>query len=357
MNGAKISELKDAGFTVQEKKTCINISKDGKQVTVFPRKNGYNVVERIDSFDEVRQIFEQSPPQQHTVIESSAASFPVTEADSKLIPEEFIYIARSLETGNTDVDEFFHSMKQGHNVLLQGPTGGGKTALARFYCSTEKRPYKRISMNGGVTVEDLIGHYILKEGNSPWIDGLLTRAVREGWVLVVDEINAASPEVLFVLNSLLDDERILILSSKDGEVITPHPDFRLIATMNPAEEGYAGTHEMNQALMDRFHMIMYIDYDTDIEYKILRQMDIEVQEARNIIEFSKRIRTAYNNGELYTPWSTRSIINFAELRSCGREKMIINRFRMGERTKVRDILRDYFEKVVPTDSNTDKTEF
>ena len=270
-----------------------------------------------------------------------------------LIPEDFVYIPRNVETGNTDLEEFEDAMKQCKNVLLQGPTGSGKTSLVRKYCSAHNKPYKRVSLNGGITVEDLVGHYVLKHGESPWIDGILTRAAREGWVLAVDEINAASPEVLFVLNSLLDDERILILSAKDGEVIKPHADFRLIATMNPSEQGYAGTNEMNEALLDRFHTIMEIDYNTRVEQKILKQMGIDTEKTSAIMEFTKKIREAYAKSEIFTPWSTRSVINFAEALLQGKEKLVVNRFKLIDRDTVRDLMDTFIYRTEPVKTEDD----
>jgi gas vesicle protein GvpN len=278
-------------------------------------------------------------------------------SDNLLVPEDFVYIPRNVETGNTDLEEFEDAMKQCKNVLLQGPTGSGKTSLVRKYCAKHQRPYRRLSLNGGITVEDLVGHYVLKNDESPWIDGILTRAVREGWVLAVDEINAASPEVLFVLNSLLDDERILILSAKDGEVIKPHSDFRLIATMNPSEQGYAGTNEMNEALLDRFHTIMEIDYNTKVEQKILKQMGLDSEKVSAIMDFTNKIREAYAKSEIFTPWSTRSIINFAESLLQGKEKLIVNRFKLSDRDTIRDLMDTFIYQTKPVEESNEEMEW
>lgn len=269
------------------------------------------------------------------------------EVDDKLlVPKMFKYFGRKIGTGETDVEAFEWAMNESEakNAMLIGQTGSGKTALVRYFCAKHKRPYRRVSLNGGVTVEDLVGHWVLKPDENGisatiWIDGILTQAVKKGWVLAVDEINAASAEILFILNPILDDERILVLASKNGEVIEAHPNFRLVATCNPTEQGYAGTHEINEALKDRFKNTTFmIEYNEVVEKRILRHIDMTQEQIDNIMGFVKRVRRAYAENEVITPFSTRSIIGLAELIKCNRVNLIVNRFRESERSTISDIL-------------------
>jgi MoxR-like ATPase len=273
------------------------------------------------------------------------------QTEVELVPKPFKYYSRTLaETGTTDVETFEWAMEAGKNVFLIGPTGGGKTALVRYYCAKHKRPYRRVSFNGGCTVEDLVGHYVLKNGQTEWVDGLLTQAVKYGWVLAGDEINAAPAEVLFVLNSVLDDERVLILSSKGGEIIKAHPNFRFVATCNPTEAGYAGTHEMNEALKDRFCDTTFtIDYSKSVERRILKGMGFEKDIVEDIMSFVKRIRKSFAESEIDTPFSTRAIIGLAELIQANKSGLIINRFRDREKETVKDLLDMFIHKSKPVD--------
>ena len=277
------------------------------------------------------------------------------EKYKELIPSDFIYIERKIATGKTDLKEFEDAMMKQKNVLLEGPTGSGKTTMIRKFCAKHSLPYKRISLNGGCTVEDLVGHYVLRNMETAWIDGILTQAVRHGWVLAIDEINAAPSEVLFVLNSLLDDERVLILSSKDGEVVKPHPNFRAIATCNPTEQGYAGTNEINEALRDRFHFTFYIDYDEKVEEKLMKSMGLDEQKRKDIADFVSKIRESYAENETITPFSTRSVMNFAEMVKDGKEQLILNRFRSNERAIVSDLLDVFiYKKKSPAETSGSK---
>ena len=291
---------------------------------------------------------------QKTIVTESTESVKVTE--SKLIPEIFEYFQRDIQgiKDQTDYTIFEKLLDQEKNVLLIGPTGSGKTTLVRYYCAVKEKPYLRVSLNGGATVEDLVGHWIVKSDENRnqvtvWIDGLLTVAARKGYIIVIDEINAASAEVLFKLNSLLDDERVLILTEKDGETITPHPNFRLIATMNPTELGYAGTQELNEALVDRFHGILYIDYNNKVERNILKKFPLTIEQVTDIQNFATAIRQAYINGEIMTPFSTRTLINFADLYTQGLQSLITYRFKQSERDSISDQLDIHINKKAQID--------
>jgi len=367
----KVLARKGVNFTVVDMNGMDRFFANGKVIGDVRHKRKFSIKSKFanenkivnaDSVEDLEAIVDEIIKNSKISLVEPATIKTETSSENQntdvlLVPEDFVYIPRNIETGDTDLAEFEDAMKQCKNVLLEGPTGSGKTSLVRKYCAKHQKPYRRLSLNGGITVEDLVGHYVLKSNESPWIDGILTRAVREGWILAVDEINAASPEVLFVLNSLLDDERILILSAKDGEVIKPHPDFRLIATMNPSEQGYAGTNEMNEALMDRFHTIMIIDYNTRVEEKILKQMGVDSEKRASVMEFTKKIREAYAKSEIFTPWSTRSIINFAESLIQGKEKLMVNRFKLSDRDTVRDLMDTFIYKTKPVDGPKDEEDW
>jgi len=239
-----------------------------------------------------------------------------------------------------DYTTFCAGVDANKNVLLIGPTGSGKTLMARHYCQAHGQNYKRVNLNGGATVEDLVGHWLVKNGNTEWCDGILTEAMRKGNFLVIDEMNAATPEVMFVLNSVLDDDRMLVLVQKDGEVVMPHPDFKVVATANPTEAGvYAGTKEMNEALLDRFHLIVYVDYSEKVENAILEASGLVEKDRARVKLFAKKLRQAFNQGEVSTPFSTRSIANMAGLLKQGDGELILNRFKLNEKGVVRELYK------------------
>jgi len=218
----------------------------------------------------------------------------------KLVPKNNGYISRRIgKTTDSKLLENMYSKK--YNLLIVGETGCGKTHAVRDFCYKKKLPYKRINLNGGTTAEDLFGQYVPTENNGfKWVDGWMTLLVKNGGVLVLDEINGCSAEILFAIHSLADDERNITITQKDGEIVQAHKDFWLVATMNP---DYEGTKPLNVALRDRFRIIEW-DYDKKVEEKL--------KIPDEIIDIAGKLRTMYKQGEITTPVSTRCLIQYKE---------------------------------------------
>lgn len=219
--------------------------------------------------------------------------------------------------GNEEVmDTLGIAFKKAIPALLVGQTGTGKNTILKFVAeANDRKDVIRLNLTGDTTVDDLIGHYQIKDRSTVWQDGSVTQAVREGHILILDEVNAAQPEVLFALQSLLDNDRSLTLTSHDNSVVNAHKNFRIFATMNPSS-GYAGTKAMNKAFMSRFGVVLEVDYvDPETEMSLVESVvpKLSRDDLLVMVETARVARDRLRNEQLSFPISTRDLIFWAEM--------------------------------------------
>jgi nitric oxide reductase NorQ protein len=233
------------------------------------------------------------------------------------VPED-AYVHRDQTTDHTDVAVVTRALAARMNVVLKGPPGVGKSFLARYLAARTNRPLYRITLSETTYREDLLGHMHLVTGPggesvTEWVDGPLTRAVREGGLLLLDEINAADANTVAALNAVMEGHRTRSLTiPQTGETITPHEQFRVVATANP---GYQGTYELNAAFEDRFRHVELDYLPPGREVDLLRRRtglgaehDADLE---RLVRFAGRLRRAHLDGELSTPITTRELVRIA----------------------------------------------
>ncbi|GAA3905706.1 AAA family ATPase [Halomonas cibimaris] len=131
-----------------------------------------------------------------------------------------------------ETEMFEQAFAQRLPLLLKGPTGCGKTRFISHMAAKLGKPLHTVSCHDDLTAADLTGRYLLQGGETRWVDGPLTRAVREGGICYLDEVVEARKDVTVVLHPLTDDRRVLPLE-RTGELLEAPDDFMLVVSYNP----------------------------------------------------------------------------------------------------------------------------
>lgn len=212
-------------------------------------------------------------------------------------------------------------------VMVQGYHGTGKSTHIEQVAARLNWPCVRINLDSHVSRVDLIGKdtIVLQEGKqiTKWKEGLLPWAIQNPVALVFDEYDAGRPDVMFVIQRVLEAEGRLTLLDQNM-VIRPHPAFRLFATSNTIGLGdttglYHGTQQINQAQMDRWNVIVtlnYLSHDTEAGIVLAKLPEFNTEEGRTLVSrmvsLADMTREGFVNGDLSTLMSPRAVINWAE---------------------------------------------
>lgn len=203
-------------------------------------------------------------------------------------------------------------------VLCVGETGTGKTSSITQVAKKHGKKSIRFSLTGETTTNEIVGRYELAENETVWVDGPLLDAMQNGHWFVADEMNMALPEILSLLHPLLDHDRMIVVTQRNGQVVKPHEDFRFFATMNPVNE-YAGTKELNKAFMSRFPMILEFEYpDVETEARIIHgHSQCNDNVALALAETAAILRKAKEDSAHFYTCSTRDLIYCGQLVAAG----------------------------------------
>jgi len=222
-----------------------------------------------------------------------------------------------------DVLAYLHDAG-GDGLFLTGPTGSGKTSLITQVASRLNWPVQSVTCHGRMELHALIGQFVLIDGTTQFIHGPLAVAAREGHLLILNESDLMDPSELAGLNDIIEGQP-LVIAENGGEVIRPHPRFRVFATGNSSGSGdgsglYQGVLRQNLAFMDRFRVI-HVDYpEPEVERQVVLaavpRMPAEI--ADKMLLVATEIRRLFMGSdsdapELTVTMSTRTLVRWATL--------------------------------------------
>ena len=257
-----------------------------------------------------------------------------------------------------------------HNrrVMVQGFHGTGKSTHIEQIAARLNWPCVRINLDSHISRIDLLGKDAinLKDGKqiTEFQEGMLPWSIQNPVALVFDEYDAGRPDVMFVIQRILEVEGKLTLLDQN-KVIKPHPSFRLFATTNTVGLGdvtglYHGTQQINQGQMDRWHILSSLNYlDENQELKVVLSKVNEFHSnknkeiLKNMIKLANLTRNGFENGDISILMSPRTVISWAQNYKIFKD--IIDSFKLTFLNKCDDlekpIIVEYFQRCFDIEIN------
>ncbi len=212
-----------------------------------------------------------------------------------------------------------------HNrrCMIQGYHGTGKSTHIEQVAARLNWPCIRINLDSHISRIDLIGKdaIVLEDGKqvTEFKEGLLPWALQRACAIVFDEYDAGRPDVMFVIQRVLEVEGKLTLLDQ-SKVISPHPSFRLFSTTNTIGLGdptglYHGTQQINQGQMDRWSIVTtlnYLEREKEIDIVMSKLPDMDRKTVANMVSVADLTRQGFINGDISMVMSPRTVIMWAE---------------------------------------------
>ncbi|SFL28835.1 AAA family ATPase [Azotobacter beijerinckii] len=219
----------------------------------------------------------------------------------------------------------------GDSALLVGPTGSGKSSLVEQLTARLNWPCLTVSAHSRMEMPELTGYNlpvtdpVSGDLNTKFVDGPLTRAMRHGFVFVLDEYDTLDPAVTVGLHAVLEG-RPLVIAENGGEVVPPHPNFRFVACGNTAGQGddngnYTATMQQNLASLDRFRVweVPYLAAEHEVQTLVSALPQLPEDMAKRMVQVANSVRSQHQGlggHYLSVTLSTRTVLRWARI-ACG----------------------------------------
>jgi nitric oxide reductase NorQ protein len=209
-----------------------------------------------------------------------------------------------------EVEIFAMCHERGLPVMLKGPTGCGKTRFVEHMAWRLQRPLVTIACHDDLSASDLTGRYLIRGGETVWVDGPRTVAARAGAICYLDEIVEARQDTVVVIHPLTDDRRLLPIE-RTGELIEAAPGFQVVISYNP---GYQhAIKDLKPSTRQRF---VALDFDfppPETEATIVvHESGVDASVAAGLVRLAQRVRRLRDQGLAEAP-STRLLVSTARL--------------------------------------------
>ena len=298
----------------------------------------------------------------------AAAPVPMTTValtpDASLIPEK---ISTYVPFGHfKDVERIVKS-KQFYPCFVTGLSGNGKTTMIEQVASKTKRPMFRVNITAETDEDDLLGGFRLINGDTVWQDGPVVQAMKQGAILLLDEIDLASVKVM-CLQPVLEGKGVFL--KKTGVWVTPVAGFTVFATANTKGKGddhgrFIGTNVLNEAFLDRFPVTMEQDYPSAAQERkmLCKRLDAQgtpdADFSENLVKWAQIVRKSYHEGAVDEIITTRRLINVCEAFGIFGDKsksidMAISRFDEDTKEAFLSLYGKIDEEVDPSDRPEDE---
>ncbi|KAL4876079.1 hypothetical protein BJY04DRAFT_223430 [Aspergillus karnatakaensis] len=215
-------------------------------------------------------------------------------------------------------------------ILLQGPTSVGKTSMIEYLAKVSGNKFVRINNHEHTDLQEYLGSYVSDDdGTLRYQEGILVEALRNGYWIVLDELNLAPSDVLEALNRLLDDNRELFIPETQ-EVVHPHPNFMLFATQNPAGL-YGGRKVLSRAFRNRFLELHFDDIpESELEYILKERSQIAPSFCTRIVSVYRKLSLLRQANRLFEQKNSfatlRDLFRWALREADDREQLAVNGF-------------------------------
>lgn len=207
-----------------------------------------------------------------------------------------------------DAADFLKALVEGDRIMLVGPPGTGKTSVVRQAAAIMKWPVMRFQGHRDISIQDFVGAYEAKEGNTVWVDGPATLAMRKGCIFINDEGDHMPAECASTTHAMTErNNPTLTLTAKGGELVRAHQNYRFVMTANTGGHGdetgtYPNAQVQNAALLSRFDKVFLVGWmPQSKERELLMNIGVAEQQAELIVDLATKTRKAHSEAITGTP--------------------------------------------------------